>query len=127
MALRRSGAPCRSCRAATIAWPHDSPWRASRPGEGSAAFLQGLDELIVRVGKGFDAIALQLQRDFVQVYPGCRKRLHGLTGTLERLGRVQRARNATVVLERLERRRRQRVDRVGPNQVLDIAHIAVAR
>jgi hypothetical protein len=84
---------------------------------------QRLDELVVRLGEGRHALVLEHSTDVAHVdADGSQSRHHraGLVHTL-----VDRAGDATVVLERLDRALRQGVHGVGADQVVDVQRVGV--
>ena len=96
-------------------------------GQGSPPFFQRVDELVVRLGERLDALTLQLEGHGVELDPDGLQLAQRLPGSVERLRRIDRSRDATVVFEGFERGWGQRIDRVGPDQLFNVADVAVAR
>src|ERR1051326_7845046 len=82
----------------------------SRGRKGLPARLQTVDELIVRFGKRLHALQLELHGDRLYVDAGSFQLLHRLACALQGFRRVDRARDATMLLERFQGRRGQRVE-----------------
>src|SRR5215218_2683457 len=113
--------------------PSSAHWAASigiartlrrRAREGLALAGDLAQELRERVGELLDALALERQRDVVVIDAGVAQRVERGLRPVDVLLDGQAA-DLAVVLEGLDRLLGHRVDRVAPDQLLDVQHVAV--
>ena len=83
------------------------------------------EQLVERLGEKFDALGGELVGDSLHRDSGAREIIHGLPRNVDVF--FEAGARMAVVAKGVERGRRNRINRIGPDEFLDVEHIAIGR